>query len=277
MKPSFTRALCRRRVTWFAWLSLWAACASAQDTPLVLMIQPTLGVEATRQAFQPLVDYLEKATGSRFTIVTQPNFLGHWQTVRRNSGYDLGLDDPHLTDYRVRKIGIHVLAKVPGTTSYSLIVPNTKKRVFDPLELTGKKVASFGPPSIGATRLSAMFLNPSRRPTIVEIDSASEGMALLLQGKVNAAMLPTSLIAEQVGRGEAIVVMSTEPTPHMALSISPRINTALREKVRAALLRAGKPGDGAQALRHTGFESLEPATAATYANQSRILKDYWGY
>lgn len=242
----------------------------------MLLIQPTRSEEATRRAFQPLADYLGQATGSRITLVAQPNFLAHWQTVRRNAGYDLVLDDAHFTDYRVQKFGFHVLAKMPGTMSYSLVTPRTK-RVFDPLELVGKTVASFGPPSIGATRLSAMFPNPTRRPTIVEIAGANEGLELVLQGKVNAAMLPTSIVSEHVAANRLFVVTSSEPTPQMALSVSPRVSAALREKIREALLQAGKPGNGERVLRHAGFERFETATPATYANQARILKDYWGY
>ena len=156
----------------------------ADDAPLVLMIQPTLGVETTRQTFQPLADYLGKTTGARFTVVTQPNFLAHWETVRRNSGYDLVLDDAHFTDYRVQKFGFHVLAKIPGTTSYSLIVPRHKP-VRDPLELAGKTVASFGPPSIGATRLNAC--SPIRRGGRRSLKSAARAkVSICCYGKKSA-------------------------------------------------------------------------------------------
>ena len=88
-------------------------------------------------------------------------------------------------------------------------------------------------------------------------------------------MVPTS--SEYVGNTGVLVIMSTEPTPQMALSISPRVNAVLREKIRAAVLRAGTAGDGAQALHNTGFDHFDATTSAIYANQARILKEYWGY
>jgi ABC-type phosphate/phosphonate transport system substrate-binding protein len=253
-----------------------AAAVSADEPPLVLLIQPTLSEEATRRAFQPLAQHLGEATGTRVVIATRPNFLAHWETVRRNTGYDLVLDDAHFTDYRVQKFGFQVLAKLPGTTSYSLVVA-ARTRLRDPLELVGKKVACFGPPSLGASRLSALFPNPARRPAMIEIATTEEGLELLRQAKVSAAMLPTTSIGEQVDRGEISIVSTTEPTPHMALSASPHLNARQRDKIRMTLLRSAATTDGKEALRIAGFERFEKASAATYANQSRILKEYWGY
>lgn len=276
ISPFATLAPRQRIVILFAWLVLCANPAGAQETPLVLMIQPMLGEETTRRMFQPLADYLGKEVGTPVTIVTPPNFLAHWETVRRNIGYDLVLDDAHFTDYRVQKFGFDVLARIPGTTSYSLVMLR-KKRVIDPLDLAGKTVASYGPPSIGATRLSAMFPNPARRPAIVDIGSAGEGLDLLRRGKVTAAMLPTSLIGTHVGTGELAIVTTTEPTPQMAFSISPRVKESLRKKIRAVLLRAGDSTDGTSILRAANVDRFETADAAMYANQAKILKQYWGY
>jgi ABC-type phosphate/phosphonate transport system substrate-binding protein len=269
--PSISKLGCRLTALSLAAFLLLSGSASAE--PLLLMIQPTLGEDTTRQQYQPLADYLTRATGSEVTIVTKPNFFAHWDTVRRNRGYDLVLDDAHFTDYRVLKFSFVVLAKLPGTASYSLIVLQDN-RVADPLELAGKTIASFGPPSIGAARLSAMFNNPSRRPTIVDVTTPNEGLELLRKGKVVAAMLPTSAVSEAVGHGRMRVIMTTEPTPQMALSVAPRVAAATRDKIRAALLEPAKAGAAAFPAR---LERFEPATAAMYANQARILRQYWGY
>jgi len=255
--------------------ALWLAPALAQERPLVLLIQPTLGEETNKQSFQPLADYLASAAGAQIIIVTKPNFLAHWDTVRRNAGYDLVLDDAHFTDYRVQKFGFYVLAKMRGSDSYSLLV-SKDKRVMDPLELAGKAIASFGPPSIGATRLSAMFTNPARRPSIIDIANAREGLELLRQQKVAAAMLPTTYVGHYMAQGEFRVVMTTEPTPQMALSASPRVHPDLRQKISAALTEVGS-SPGKRPPPAAGVDRFETATAAMYDNQSRILKEYWGY
>jgi len=264
-----------RRSGWLVVLMLCVAPAPAQERALVLLVQPIQGEAATKQSFQPLADYLSKATGVAITVAAKPNFFAHWDAVRRDAGYDLVLDDAHFTDYRVQKFGFHVLAKLPGTMSYSLAVA-ADRRIVDPLELAGKLVACFGPPSIAATRLSALFSNPARRPAIVDITGASEGLDLLLQGKVAAAMLPTSAVADLAARGRLRILTTTEPTLQMALSASPRMHPPLEEKIRAALIGTSDAKIG-EADVPIGVARFEPANAAMYANQSRLLKQYWGY
>jgi hypothetical protein len=265
--PRNSRWLCLC-LSLLAQLSLLSA-SHAQEPALVLLIQPIQREDVTRRAFQPLLEQFEQATGRRFVIATTPNFLAHWQTVRRNVGFDLVLDDAHFTDYRVQKFGFHVLAKVPGMSSYSLATARGT-RLRSPLDLAGKKVASFGPPSIGATRLSAMFPNPARRPAIIEVASSTDGLSLLEQGKVTAVMLPTAALTDHVN-----VISTAEPSPNMALSISPRIDPRTREKIRAALLRPG--GVDSNLQREAGIGGFESTDAAYYAGQSRILRDFWGY
>lgn len=250
--------------------------AQAFAAPLTLVIQPSTGEPMSVQAHRALANYLMEVTGERVVVMAPPNFLAHWETIRRNKNVDLVLDDAHFTDYRVDRSNFHVLVKAPGAMSYSLVTARGT-RLKDPLLLTGKKVASFGPPSIGAARLNAMFPNPSRRPSIIDIATVEQGLELLKQGKVDAAMLPTSAIGERADLGVLTVLTTTEPVPRMALSASPKLDVQIREKIRTALLRAGESESGKRMLEELRFSRFEPATAAIYANQSRLLRDAWGY
>ena len=265
--------------TW--WLTaglLWAApgvVAAANDS-LVLLIQPILSAERTKQAFQPLAEYLGRSAEMRCVISTQPNFLAYWDTVRRREGYHLVLDAAHFTDYRIQKLGFHVLAKIPDSVSYTLIVPDSDP-VIDPMELIGKSVATLGPPSIGAARLSSMFPNPARQPVIVEVQSAEEGIELVLKRRVAGAILPTPIVSRQMAGGGISVVATTEPIPHIALSAAPTVPAAVRERIRAALLSAHRLPDGQRMLAAIGFERFDPATPEMYANHGSILREYWGY
>ncbi|MEK7815922.1 MAG: PhnD/SsuA/transferrin family substrate-binding protein [Pseudomonadota bacterium] len=244
---------------------------------LVLIIQPILSEEQTQRAYQPLADYLSKLSGKRCVVRTLPNFLAYWEVMRQNSGYDLVLDAPHFTDYRAKKMGFKVLAKIPDTVSYSLIVPSGAL-VIDPIELVGRSIATTGAPSVGAARLNAMFPNPARQPIIIDSGTAEEGMQLLLKNKVQAAIVPTPLVSQQMAQGGGIaVVTTTEPMPHIALSASPRLDADLREKIRAALVNAPDTDDGRKMLKGINFERFDPANEQIYAGQGTILKEYWGY
>jgi hypothetical protein len=250
---------------------------AAEPGQLVLVVQPVLSEEKTRQAFQPLADYLEQVTDRKCVLRTLPNSLAYWDMVRQPGGYDLVLDEAHFTDYRVQKLGFEILAKIPDTVSYSLIVPEGSL-VLDPTELVGKTVATLGPPSIGAARLNGMFPNPMRQPSIIEVNSVEEGMELVVKRRVHAAILPTPLVSQQItGDGGIVVVTTTEPVPHYALSAAPGVDAGLREKIRTALLTADKTEEGKKMLQGIDFPKFDPASAGLYANQSNILKEYWGY
>lgn len=257
------------------WLALVTSVTAAE--PLVLLVQPILNEEQTRKAFTPLCEFIAQLARRDCHIQTSPNFLAYWDTVRRNQGYDLALDAAHFTDYRVQKHGFQVLAKMPDSVSYSLIVPGDAL-VIEPDELIGKTIATLGPPSIGAARLNALYPNPARQPAIMNVNSAEEGIELVVRKRVHGAILPTPVVAQQQARGAAIlVVMTTEPIPHIALSASPALDGALRAQLRAALLDAANTVNGRKMLKDIGFARMDPVGPDTYTNQSRLLKDYWGY
>lgn len=248
----------------------------AAEEPLVLLIQPILSEEKTREAYGPLCDYVQRLARRPCAVMTQPNFLAYWDVIRRNN-YDLVLDASHFTDYRVQKMGFTILAKIPDSVSYSLIVPDSNL-VFDPVELVARRIATLGPPSIGAARLNAMFPNPVRQPVIIEVASAEAGIDLVLAKKADAAILPTPVVSQRMSQSGGIaVVVTTEPIPHIALSASPRVPREIQERIRDGLLRATETPAGRQMLKGIGFERFDPAAPAIYANQSNILKTYWGY
>ena len=251
--------------------------AYGADGEWTLGIQPILNEQQTKKAFQPLADYLGKAASKKIVVRTSPNFLAYWDQVRKGGVFDLVLDAAHFTDYRAQKQGYEILAKIPDTVSYSLIVSD-QNLVIDATELIARRIATLGVPSIGAARLNALFPNPTRQPLTVEVDDSEAGIELLRAGKVTAAILPTPIVSQQMAqRGGISVVLTTEPIPHIALSASPRIPAAIRGQMRQALLDAEKSPEGREMLKAIGFERFEPTTPAVYTGQSRTLKDYWGF
>lgn len=279
MTRIYRQATCRWNIGTLVVCALLAfGHARADDSkPLVLLVQPILSAQQTVRAFTPLCHYLGALAGRSCRVHVMPNFIAYWDRVRRNTGYDLVIDAAHFTDYRAQKFGFDVLAKIPDTVSYSLIVQEDNL-IFDPIELTGKRIATLGPPSIGAARLAGMFPNPVRQPIIIEVDSAEEGMRRLLAGRVDAAILPTPLVSRQMSAGGGVaVVMTTEPIPHIALSASPKLDARLRQQFRTALVTAEDNETGRAMLKEIGFPRFDPADPSLYTGQSNILREYWGY
>lgn len=258
-------------------LALFGQPSVAADEELVLAIQPILDREQTERAFRPLCDHLGKATGRTCRLHTSPNFLAYWEAVRRGTDFNLALDAAHFTDYRAQRLGFEVLAKVPDTVSYTVVTRSTDL-IFDHSELVGKRVATLGIPSVGATYLNALYANPIRQPFPVEVADAEAGIRTLLAGRAFAAILPTPIIAQQMAAGAPIsVVLTTDPIPHIALSAAPSLPPALRAQIRDAALSAHQTPAGLAMLRAIGFEKFDPADAGLYRGQAKKLEQYYGY
>jgi len=265
-------------LTFALWLGLLGpALAVPAEQELLLAIQPVLSEGKTRQAFQPLAQYISKVTGKRISVTTVPNFMSYWSKIVAGQKNIIYLDAAHFTAYRARKQGYKVLAKIPDTVSYSLIVRDADM-VFEPSELTAKRIATLGSPSIGAARLGSMFPNPSRQPIIVEVADSQKAISMLLDKKVHAAIIPTPIVSQAMTNGVPInVVTTTEPIPHIALSASPDIDKATVDKIRRAIISAQQKPEGKAMLKKIGFSRFNPTTATVYVGQDNILKTYWGY
>ncbi|MGW8247184.1 MAG: phosphate/phosphite/phosphonate ABC transporter substrate-binding protein [Acidiferrobacterales bacterium] len=274
-QPQLKRSVIFTALLIFTFLPFSSSGAVSSD--LRLAIQPVLSQSRTQKVFEPLARYLEERTGRKIKIVTMPNFLAYWDLVRHPGQYDLSLDAAHFTDYRAHKENFEVLAKIPDFVSYSLVV-RQENLVFEPSELVAKTVATLGAPSIGAARLNAMFPNPMRQPSIIDVPSSEVGMKMLLDGKVYAAILPTPVVSQYMSNQAPIAVVSTtEPIPHIAVSASKNLDANTRGEIRQALIDASKTEEGRAMLQKIGFPKFDPASAKIYQGQARILKEYWGY
>jgi len=241
------------------------------QTALKLVIQPIQSEQKTREIFQPLADYIEFITEQQVELVTYPNYISYWSETKKPDSYDISFDAAHFIDYRDKNLDFTVLAKQPGIISISLIVPEDSL-VFDPEELIGKKIATPGPPSIAAVRIDELFDNPVRLPTIIEGTDSGHVMAMLLEGKADAAMLPTPLVSAQMaGEGGISMVLTTDATPSMAISVSPNVSAEIREKLTRGLIEAEKTPEGKKMLEGTRLNPFEKTSNQEYFGFSELL------
>ncbi len=253
-------------------LAVLTLAPNLHATALSLAVQPVLSQRATHKAFAPLAHYLGRLLGDPCHIATSPNFIVYWQDMSRRPGPTFVLDAAHFTDYRLQHLGYHVLVKEPGTVSYSLVVRGSEM-VLGPSALVGLPVASLGIPSMGAALLNRMFPHPSRRPIVVAARDAAVEFHLLATRKVDAAMIPTPLVARAMAQGADVsVVTTTPPIPNVALSVGPGWSANQRARMRQALVHAP-----ASLFKAIGLQRFVVAQPSEYRGQDHTLKSYWGY
>ncbi len=253
-------------------------CQASEPDLLELAIHPVMSEQSTLERYQPVADYLSSKTGKQVVIRTSPNFFSYWQRIRQPNSYALILDSAHFTDYRSKKLGYKVLAKVPDLVSYSLVVRKNNNPVALN-DLIGKRVATLGAPSLAATRLSAIFANPARLPVTVNVSTPAEGIKVLTEKKnVLAAFLPTAYVIKHLQTHDDLkAIIMTEPMPPAAISASPQVDPAVLKTIQDALLEAKETPDGRVMLQKVGLAAFSPASSELYAGYSHALQQYWGY
>ncbi|MCW8963178.1 MAG: phosphate/phosphite/phosphonate ABC transporter substrate-binding protein [Gammaproteobacteria bacterium] len=252
-------------------LLLGATPLASADT-YTFIVQPILPPSQTAKAYDPLIKYLNNATGHTLQLKTSPNFLAYWQDIKKGQ-FHFVLDGAHLTDYRIKKMGYKPLVKVLDVVSYSLVT-GPDVLVFEPSELVGKSVASLASPDRGALTIEQLFNHPIRQPILIEVTNAQDGIQKALNGEVSGAVIPTPLVGNFP---QLNVVSTTDQWPHVALSASRSVPSDVAQSVSDALINASNSPEGTAMLSAINFPGFEKATPAIYDGYSDKLKSAWGY
>lgn len=250
--------------------------APARGADINFAVQPIIDREATKKAYQPLADYIAKSSNKSVELKTSYDYADFWLAMKGGKQYNLVLDAPFYTDWRIKNQGYIPLVKVPGVVSYSL-VGLSSSGILETNELVGKRIASLIPPAPGGLVMAKMFPIATRQPYIIPVRSSEQALDLLLARRAEAAMVPTPLAAQAMGQGKEISTIATsDQTPHITLSAAPSIDVSTRDKIKQALVDANKTPAGQAMLKHIGFEGFEPALAETYDGYIKYLDQDWG-
>lgn len=242
--------------------------SAAYGTEYTLVIQPILPPQSIEETYKPLADYLSEQTGKVIKISSFRNFKAYWSSMKREKGFDFVLDAAHITDYRIKKMGYKVLAKLPDTVSLS-IVTGENLMLLDEEELLPYRIATMISPGIGGLRLRQMFPDPANRPTMISASDSEDAISKIRSGMVDAAIVPTLYLRNHP---DLNVVVTTDPIPHMGLSAAPGVPAQLSDKIRTALIGASKTIEGQEMLAAMKLTSFVPANADTYNGYSEILE-----
>jgi len=260
------------------WLHLICAClllaagAPAMAESYRFAVHPVLPAAQIETNFSPMLEHLAEQTGAEYELVLSPNYLPHWQALRRGDNPDFVYDGAHVIGYLVKHMGYIPLAKVDGLVSFSLVV-GAESDVLEPIELVGKRIATVAPPSLGAIALSDIFPNPMRQPMVVPVNDWVEAAEALLAGKAVAAMVPTPLLQRYP---DLTLVASTEQYPHVALVAAPKVPPLLRSKVVKAMLGLTESEAGQAVLQRVNISQYVEPEPRAYQPHARMLEQLYG-
>lgn len=247
--------------------------ANASAVTYRIGIAPVMSQEETSQRYDNLLSYLANKTGHRFELVLSKNFMGYWQSMRKPDVFDFMLDGAHLAAYRVERRNNRFVARVDGVVSYAL-VGRAEDMIIEPDELLTRSIGILPSPNMSAIAVGKLFNNPSKQPKQVVMNNAEEALNAVRDGKVDAAMVPTSYVQRYAG---ASIILTTEQTPGMTLTATDKVPQEVVDQVRLALLQADKDSDGKKALEQLQFARFLEVAPRDYQGLGRLLEDLWGY
>lgn len=277
----FTRLCCVCAAVFGLSFSVIAETSSSksckQYSPLTFGILPFVSNEQLVLQFSPLVEYLSNKLDATVRIETAPDFAEFAKRTQQGKHYDILFTAPHFYPRASSKAGYRLVASVDSPGMWAVIVVPVNSDIHSLYDLKGKRLATVHPAGL-ATLLVKKYLrnagiDPDTDLTLVTTPSHDASLLSSYHGVTDASSLmqpPFSAASEQVRRNMRLIAR-TESTPHIPISVSPRIGDACAAELSRLLLTMGSTREGRAALSHNRFSGFRKAHVEDYERISELL------
>lgn len=261
-------------------LSLGLALAGFSVTATVsaaeynFAVEPTYTPERAREVYEPLIKYLDNATGQTFKLVVARNYAFYWNDIRNRKDLHFVFDEAHFTDFRIQRFGYEPLAKSSVPSSYSLLTQDDVAE-GNVQAFVARSLVTMPAPNLGFALLLEYFPNPMQQPDLRSLATSwRDTVEIVFAGEADAAMVPTWLSNEYPN---LIPVIKTREFPGAAVSASAEVPAEVKAAVKEALLRLHEDPALFEVLNELGMPQFVDATAAEYKGSEQMLKNFYGY
>ncbi len=238
--------------------------------------EPTYTPDTAESIYQPLLDYLSKATGEKFVLTSAANYSSYWRDILKLDQTDFSYDEAHFADYRISHSNFIPLVRRFQPTSYTLLAsPDFDGKT--PNALLSSRIATMPAPSLGYAVLMQIFSDPVQQPDIrSSANSWRDSIGVLNAGETDAAIFPTWML-ETYGNPGLVTLYTSPEISGPAILASPNVPEDVRNKVRDALLNVEGAPELEELLLELGITKFVPAKAEDYAGDQNILSGFYGY
>jgi len=247
---------------------LLALPLAARAEELKLGLLPRLSATELTAMFRPLADHLAHETGQKVTLVIPKDFDAFEKAVE-NGEVDLAFSNPLVYVQLKKGKDLAPLAvaveKKGGTKFRGIFVARKDSGIDDVKALRGKRLIFVDEDSLAGYIAQALLLKKQgfdlhkdfvRLPYAKKHDNVT--MAVFNKAADAGGIREDDLekMAGKVDLSQLKVLAYTEYFPNWPLFVSPKVSTATRDALRAALLKL-KPGAPAlEAAKLTGFAPI---------------------
>jgi hypothetical protein len=264
----------RTMLYWVSGVALGFNAMLATAAELQFVVEPSYSEVRAREIYQPLVSYIESATGQKITLKTYRNYHVYWADMRKNVGWDIVFDDPHFTDYRMQRFGYVPLVKTAENTQYTLLSRGVQENETVQ-SFVARPVASMPAPSLGYALILELFPNPIQQPMLVTTAQSWRDAAEIMNGEeADAAMVPKWLQNEY---SNLPVITESREFPGAAISVNSSVDATVRQALKTALLKMHEDQKLFEVLAEIGSTQFIEANAEEYRGSEQMLRGFYGY
>lgn len=230
-------------------------------------VVPQFEARRTAKIWQPILDEINQLSGVRIELKASPNIPTFEKQV-----YDGEFDFSYMNAYQAiitnKKQGYLPLLMDNDHSLSGIIVVKRNSPILSVSELDGTTVAFPSPNALAATLLPRAELDQKFNIRVNELYVKSHSSVYLnvLLGRTAAgggAQITLSQQPEKI-RNNLRILYQTSAVPTHPLTAHPRVDTSVRDKVRAAFLKLGNSDKGRALLNKIPIKKIGPASIEDY-------------
>ena len=251
------------------------SCSNA--APIIFGILPFISAEQLVIRFTPLTRYLSKKLRTPVRIETAPNFVEFARRTHEDQRYDILFTAPHFYPQAHSKAGYRLIAGVDSPGMWAVIVVPRKSQIHNIDDLPGKRLATVHPVGLATLlvrkHLSDAGIDPDVDITMISTPSHDASLLSSYHGITDASALmsPPYEAASTRVRKDMRIIAKTESTPHIPISVSPRISESCATEISEIMLRMGTTTEGQSVLSHNRFSGFKKTYPEDYEKVRDLL------
>ena len=245
--------------------------------PVTFGILPFISAEQLVDRFSPLAQYLSKQLNISIRIETAPDFVEFARRTHEDQRYDILYTAPHFYPQANSKAGYQLIASVDSPGMWAVIVAPEKSNIRTVEDLKGKRLATVHPMGLSSLLvrkyLTAHNIDPDKDITMIATPTHDASLLSSYHDITDASALmqPPYAAASQQVRNSMRIIANTESTPHIPISVSPRISKNCAAQISSLLLNMGNTIEGRKVLKHTRFSGFKQAKKDEYEKIRDLL------
>lgn len=246
----------------------WSFLAKATEpVTYTLAVVPQFDLRRIQAVWRPIIEHLERATGARFTLVTEPT-ITIFEKGLHGGTYDFAYMNPYHYVVAHQRQGYRSLVRDAQDKLYGIVVVRKDSDLTDVRMLDGRTVAFPAPNAMGAALIPRAEFSRKLGIKVTELYVKSHDSAYLnvLLGQADAAGGIRATFDQQkpeIRDGLTIIYETERYTPH-PLAVHPRVAPDMAEKVQQAVLALGQTPKGAALLAEIPVKSIGVALDGDY-------------